>query len=180
MIARVVVACCVLESVAFAQTLPQAAPSTRATFLSESSSAWDVAVDGKPVCATPCTLELTPYQFASLRSQEDNPVILDVGRLPPGDLVVTGKPLHDGMYAGGIVATTFGGMAAVVGVTLTAIGAAQDRSGMLTAGLINLAAGGVTVAGGIWLMVNALPTVSIGQQGAPRAAGGTVGLAGTF
>lgn len=170
-----------LESVGFAQTLPHGPPATRATFLSDSSEAWDVAIDGRPVCATPCTLELSPYQFASLRSQEPNPVVLDVGRLPPGDVVVTGQPMQQGMYAGGIVATAIGGMAAVVGVTLTAIGAAKDRDGMLTAGLINLAAGGLAVAGGIWLMVAAVPTANIAQQQAgPRAAGASVGLAAAF
>ena len=169
-----------LPSLAFAQTLPQAPPTTRATFLSESVDAWNVAVDGNPLCATPCTLDLSPYQFTTLLSQEDNPLVLEVGRLPPGDLVITGRPLHGGMRAGGIVATTLGGMAAVVGVTLTTIGAAKDRQGVLTAGLINLGVGAVTVAGGIWLMVRALPSVTVTPQAGPRVAGATFGLGGTF
>lgn len=175
----VAVALLVAEPLALAQTMPQAPVATRAAFLSASSDQWDVAIDGHPACATPCSLELSSYQFATLRSQERDPVILEVGRLPPGDLVVTGKPLEHGSYAGGIVATSLGGMAAVVGITLTAIGAAKDRPGMTTAGLISGAAGAVAVAGGIYLMVSALPSVIVGGA-APRIAGATATLAARF
>jgi hypothetical protein len=152
---------------------------TRATFVSTSSQQWDVTVDGEPVCSTPCTFPLFPLQFVTLRSHEPNPVLLDVGRLPPGDLVVSGKPLHSGMYAGGIVATTFGGMAAVVGITLGAVGLAKDRSGMATAGLITGVAGGAALAGGISLMLRAVPAVSVGAV-APYLSRDTLGLSGRF
>jgi hypothetical protein len=138
-----------------------------------------VALDGQPVCSTPCSYQLYPLQFVSLRSQETDPVLLDVGRLPAGDLIVSGKPLQNGMYVGGIVATTFGGMALVVGITLTAVGYGKDRQGMATAGLITGAAGGITLAGGIYLMMKALPSVSVGRA-VPYVAGMTVGLGTRF
>jgi hypothetical protein len=173
-----------LQGVARAQSEPAAPPApapTRATFISTSAEPWDVAIDGEAVCSTPCTLPLFPIQFVTLRSQEPRPVLLDVGRLPPGDLVVAGKPFQTGMYTGGIVATTFGGMAMVVGITLSAVGAAKNRGGMTTAGLISGGAGGLAVAGGIYLMVKAVPAASVGMA-APSAvaAGTTVGLAARF
>jgi hypothetical protein len=154
-------------------------PPTRATFISTSAEQWDVTIDGQPVCSTPCTFPLFPLQFVTLRSQERRPVLLDVGRLPPGDLIVAGKPLQNGMYAGGIVATTLGGMAMVVGITLTAVGAARDRSGMTTAGLISGAAGLVAIPGGIHLMMRAVPGVSVGST-LPQPSGATAGVSARF
>jgi hypothetical protein len=102
--------------------------------------------------------------FVSLRSQEAHPVLLDIGRLPPGDVMVSGKHLNEGMYAGGVVATTLGGVAAVIGITLYAVGHAHDRDGMKTAGLITGAAGAITIPAGILLMMRALPSAEIGVR----------------
>ncbi len=162
---------------------PAAAPGpaapTRATFVSTSSEQWDVTVDQQPMCATPCSLQLFPYQFATLQTQEMRPVIVDVGRLPAGDFMVTGTPPNHGMYAGGIVATSFGGMGVATGITLVAIGAAKDRDGMFLAGLITGAAGGAALVGGIYLMFKALPSVSIGRA-TPYVSANQIGVAGTF
>jgi hypothetical protein len=158
---------------------PQAPAPTRATFISTSRQQWDVVVDDQPICSTPCSGPLFPLQFVVLRSQEPRPVLLEVGRLPPGDLVVAGKPLQDGMYAGGVVATTLGGMALVVGATLLAVGLAKDRGGMTTAGLITGAAGAVALPGGILLMINAVPRATVDRASAALA-GGAIGIAGTF
>ena len=140
---------------------PQAPPSTRATFLSTSGEPWNVAIDGQALCATPCTLDLNPVQFATLQSQELRPVLLDVGRLPPGQFTVSGKPLENGLYAGGIVATTLAGMALATGITLTAVGLARDRDGMALAGGITGLAGAVMLPVGIVMMIRAAPTVTI-------------------
>jgi len=139
---------------------PEAAP-TRATFLSSTSEGWNVAVDGADVCASPCTVALYPTQFVTLGSQELRPVLLDVGRLPAGDFLVTGKPFASGMYAGGIVATTLGGMALAIGITFTAVGLAKDRGGMTTAGLITGGVGALALPGGIYLMMKALPEFTV-------------------
>lgn len=157
---------------------PPPAP-TRATFISTTSQQWDVLVDDQPVCSTPCSGPLQPLQFVVLSSHDRRPVLLEVGRLPPGDLVVSGKPLQHGMYAGGIVATTLGGMSLVVGITLTAVGLAKDRAGMTTAGLISGAAGLIAIPGGIYLMLKALPGATV-ERGSPQIPGAAVGVAGTF
>jgi hypothetical protein len=140
---------------------PQAPPSTRATFLSTSGEPWNVAIDGQALCATPCTLDLNPVQFATLQSQELRPVLLDVGRLPPGQFTVSGKPLENGLYAGGIVATTLAGMALATGITLTAVGLARDRDGMALAGGITGLAGAVMLPVGIVMMLRAAPSLTI-------------------
>lgn len=158
---------------------PEGPAPTRATFVSTTSEQWDVVVDDQPICSTPCSGPLFPLQFVVLRSQEPNPVLLDVGRLPPGDLLVSGKPLHEGMYAGGIVATTLGGMALATGITLTAVGLAKDRDGMTAAGLITGAAGALALPGGIYLMMKAVPRVSVGAA-RPYGAGSVAGVGGTF
>jgi hypothetical protein len=152
---------------------------TRATFLSTSSEAWDVTIDGVAVCSTPCTHAIYPVQFVTLRSQETRPVLLDVGRLPPGDLIVSGKPLENGMYAGGIVATTLGAMAMVVGITFTAVGYGRGREGMATAGLITGGAGTAALVGGIYLMMRAVPMASV-DGASPYVSARTVGVAARF
>jgi hypothetical protein len=152
---------------------------TRATFVSTGEESWDVWVDKQPACQTPCSIGLLPLQFVVLRSQERNPIRLDVGYMPAGDLMVTAKPLSSGMYATGIVFTTFSGMALATGITLAAVGCSTDRSGMCTAGLVTGGVGAVGLYGSIYLMRKALPKVSVGAA-RPYVAGTQVGLAGTF
>jgi hypothetical protein len=152
------------------------APPTRATFVSTSSAQWDVVVDDQPMCSTPCSGPLSPLQFVVLRSHEPRPVLLELGRLPPGELLVSGKPLEGGKYAGGVVATTLGGMALVIGATFLAVGLAKDRAGMTTAGAITGAAGAIALPGGILLMINAVPSATV-ERAPPGAA---AGIAGTF
>jgi hypothetical protein len=164
--------------------IPQGPPagSTQATFVSTSSDGWDVLLDRRPVCGTPCSIYVPPMQYVTLRSRDArdrNRVLLDVGYLPQGSVVVRGKPLSQGAYAGGIVGTTFAGMGLVTGITLTAVGCATDHDGMCTAGLIT---GGVSAVGlylSIKLMQRAVPKAEV-LPGRPYVAGNTVGLAGTF
>lgn len=157
---------------------PATAP-TRATFVSSTDQPWDVFVDREPICATPCTLGLAGVNFVALKTQENQPIRLDVGYLPQGDVMVTGRPMRSGMYAGGIVMTTFAGMSLATGITLTAVGYGKDSSGLKTAGLITGVAGGVGLYAGIYLMRKALPKVTIGPA-QPYATGNQVGFAGSF
>jgi hypothetical protein len=160
---------------------PSAEPpnASHATFLSTGALQWDVTIGEMPACTTPCTLAVPPMQFVALHSREANPVRLDVGMIPPGDVVVSAKPLSGGAYAGGIVGTTFAGMALVTGVTLAAIGYGTDSSGIRTAGLITGVAGGVGLYLSIELMRSALPRAQLGPA-RPYVAGNQLGLAGSF
>jgi hypothetical protein len=161
------------------QVLDPATAPTRATFMSSSESQWDVYVDQQAICSTPCTLGLSGVNFVALRTQERHPVRLDVGNVPQGDILISARPLSNGMYAGGIVMTTFAGMALATGITLTAIGYGTDRGGMQTAGLITGVSGAVGLYAGIYLMRKALPRFTIGPA-QPYAAGNQIGLSGSF
>ena len=129
---------------------------TRATFISTSDAAWDVWVDRNAICATPCTLPLAT-NYVTVKTQERNPIRLNVGYLPPGDVTVKIHPFREGMYAGGIVATSFAGMSLATGITLTAVGYGVASPGMKTAGFITGIAGALGLYGGIHLMRKALP-----------------------
>jgi len=157
---------------------PANAPS-RVTFVSTSHQPWDVFVDREAICSTPCTLGLSGVNFVALKTQERSPIRLDVGYLPPGDVMVSARPLRDGMYAGGLVATTFAGMSLATGITLLAVGFGVDSSGMKTAGAITGVAGAIGLYGGIYLMRKALPKVEIGAA-RPYVASNQVGFAGSF
>lgn len=151
--------------------------STPATFQSTSGEPWEVLLDRQPACQTPCSIYVPPMRFVTLRSRDR--VLLEVGTLPPSPVVVRGKHLSDGAYAGGIVGTTFSGMGLVTGITLTAVGCATDHSGMCTAGLIT---GGVSAVGlylSIRLMMSAVPKAEV-LPARPYVAGNSVGFAGTF
>jgi len=174
---------------ALAQPAPDAAPAaqpppmmmsaTRATFVSTSEEQWDVYLDRQPVCSTPCTVGVLPVQFVALRTQENNPIRLDVGHMPEGDLMVSAKPLSNGLYATGMTFTTLTGMGVVTGITLTAVGCSTDHPTMCHAGIITVVAGGLGLYGSIYLMRKALPRASIGPA-RPYVAGTQVGLAGRF
>lgn len=144
-------------STALAQPAPRA-PSAR--FLSEGALRWEVLVDKQPACVTPCAIDVPSGYWVTMRTVEDQPVRVDVGMLE-GPVTVTARPLAEGPYVTGIVFTSLGGMAAVTGITLTAIGCTSDRRGMCLAGLITGGVGGVVTAGSILLMVRSLPRVQI-------------------
>jgi hypothetical protein len=92
---------------------------------------------------------------------------------------VSAKPHERGKYAGGIVATTLGGMAIAIGVTFLSVGLAKDRDGMTIAGAITGGVGLLTLPGGIYLMMSAVPSVSV-DRASPGPAGAAAGVGGTF
>jgi hypothetical protein len=162
-----------------AQVLQPVGAPARASFSSTTRKQWDVWVDNQFLCATPCTLALTTVQDVALRTQEEHPVRLDVGAIPPGDSIVRAKPLSEGIYATGITFTVLSSAALATGITLTSVGWGTGRDGMRTAGLITGVAGAVGLYGSIYLMRSALPSLSVGRAQA-YATTNQVGLAGSF
>jgi hypothetical protein len=155
----------------------------RVTFVSASEQRWDVRLDDSAVCTTPCQLYVEPLHFVTMHSHARQPTRLAVGTLPPGDLIVTAKPRNEPLFVTGLTFTTLGGMAAVTGITLTAVGCSQqaDHPTMCKAGLITGAAGLLVTFGSIRMIQQSLPTVSIGPAIArPYYGGNQVGLAGRF
>ncbi len=167
-----------LQPQAQPQAQPQPQAATRATFVSTGEARWDVYVDQQPACATPCTIGVMPLQFVALRTQENNPIRLDVGYLPQGDLMVTAEPFSNGLYAGGIVMTTFSGMGLATGITLTAVGCSTDHPTMCKAGIITSIPSAIGLYLGIHWMRKALPRANVSAQ--PYVAGNAVGVAGSF
>jgi len=158
---------------------PQQSSPTRATFVSTGEQKWDVWVDQQAACATPCTIGVMPLQFVVLRSQERNPIRLDVGYLPHGDLMVSAKPMSTGLYSGGIIMTTFAGMGVATGITLTAVGCTTDHPNLCKAGIITTIPSAVGLYLGIHWMRRALPRANV-ERAQPYVAANQVGVAGTF
>jgi hypothetical protein len=167
-----------------AQPIPSDLPppgATRATFVSTGEARWDVRIDNNAVCSTPCSLLVDPMHAVTLYSQERTPARLEVGLLPPGDLLVQARPRAQGAFAAGVTFTTLSGMGLATGITLTAVGCTTDRRAMCDAGLITGGASAVALYLAIDLLRSSLPRVDIGPaQAIPYAAGNTVGLAGRF
>lgn len=168
------------DQAAAPQQQPQQANApTRATFVSTGEEKWDVWIDQQPACATPCTLGVMPLQYIALRTQERHPIRLDVGYLPQGDLMVSAKPLSNGLYSGGIIMTTFAGMGVATGVTLTAVGCSTDHPTMCRAGIITAIPSAIGLYVGIYWMRKALPKWNV-ERAQPYVAGNNVGVAGRF
>lgn len=163
---------------------PMSAAGVDTNFVSATGMAWEVMVDQQSACVTPCRLLLARPSWITMRTRERSPLRLEVGSLGAVPTLVTAHDLQHGKYATGIVFTSFGGMALVVGITLGAVGYGAEREGMKTAGLITGASGAAMTLGGIYLMRSALPRTYVRvleQRGlalAPTANGGV--LSGRF
>jgi len=170
---------------AYAQPSPPVAQpipgGSRATFVSTSEKRWDVRLDSNAVCTTPCAIYVEPGKFVTLHMQDLPRSKLSIGYIPPGDFVVTAKPRADGAFAAGVTFTSLGGMAAITGITLTAVGCSTDRPTMCKAGLITGIVGLAVTAGSIGMIKRSLPTATIGPaRGQPYATANQVGVAGSF
>jgi hypothetical protein len=79
-----------------------------------------------------------------------------------GPLQVQAHPTSRGELLTGITFTSFGGLALLSGITLSAVGCPSGRSdGMCTGGLISLAAGSLVTAGALWLIFDSAPRADI-------------------
>jgi hypothetical protein len=152
----------------FLQPLPEALadrgpPGTRkVTFLSaEGDKTWNVVVGDRKLCETPCERWVDPVMPYAMRAeagflQQDHVVeVPDLRDVPhQGTVRVRAYSRSNAGLAGGVVATTFGGLGTAAGIVFLALGcSSEDRAGMCTAGAITLPLGGLLTAGGIWLMV---------------------------
>jgi hypothetical protein len=107
-----------------------------------------------PICRAPCGVAVDPNGVYSIRGMRIVPSASFL--LPSSGLVQLDVDAgHTGARAGGVVLTTFGGMATAVGLIFTSlagVGGTQGRS-FLTGGLTTLALGGGMLAGGIAILV---------------------------
>lgn len=132
---------------------------------------WDVYYDDQVICTTPCSRWLDPARPLLLRAREEWYGPPDKIRIPDlatasasGSVQLHAHPTSRGQLATGITFTAFGGMAAVTGIALTAVGCSGGTfgsSGMCTGGITTLAVGGALTSGAIWLILDALPKAEI-------------------
>jgi hypothetical protein len=136
---------------------------------------WEVVVGDRSLCTTPCERWVDPAMPFSLRydpgfwSRNQYWEIPDLRpHLHDERVAVQVEPTKTAELVGGIVVTSFSGIAVVTGTVLTAAGCGRD-SGMCAAGLITLPIGLLGLAPGIWMMIDAKGTVHVTpmQPGAP-------------
>lgn len=149
------------------------ARTTDATFLSTDSSSWDVLVDRRPACATPCSLQLPPRQFVVLQSS-DGDQRLDVGYLPAGSVVVKGTSRRAGRRALGVTSVVLAGAAIISGIAITAAGCSTEFGGLCVGGLITSAVGGLGLYGSVVLIRSGSASASV-ARGVPEVSAAYVG-----
>jgi hypothetical protein len=164
------------------------------------SSRWDVYADDQVLCTTPCARFVHPARPLMLRARDEAFMaapdkvhvasLLDAGA--GAHLQLRAQPTSRGELMAGIVFTSFSGMAVLTGVTLGSLGCLAGKSdGMCTGGLISLGAGGLALAGSIWMILDAQPRAEVMPEDGgmmlartrprpPRVLLGPGVLAGTF
>lgn len=175
----------------FLQPLPQTLvdrgpPGTvKVNFVSaETDRTWDVVVGDRKLCTTPCERWLDPLMPYAMRSiagflQKDHVAEVPDLRAHQGQgaLQVRAHPRSLAGLAGGLTATSLGGMGLVTGIVLLAVGCSSDsQPSMCTAGKITLPAGAIVTGGGIYLVVTSAERVEL----FPAARMSRVGLGGSF
>lgn len=145
-------------------------------FLPPDERQWDLVVGDRKFCPLPCdrwTDPDMPYAFRTeggfLRPDpiEDVPDLREFSAQAP--LEVRTKPRDVGMTAGGIVATSLGGVGMIVGTVLLATGCGGQDSGRCVGGAITLPIGSLLVAGGVWYIVKARSRIEVGPMQNPGA-----------
>lgn len=128
---------------------------------------WDVMVGDRKICTTPCERWVDPSIPYTLKYDPGFLYRNQYWELP--DLrkyesyeraQVRVEPRAMGEFVGGILVTTFSGIAAVVGTSLTAVGC-SGGTGACTAGLITLPIGLAGLAPGIWMIADSAGEVHV-------------------
>ena len=144
----------------------------------------NVVVGDRKLCETPCEKWVDPVMPYAMRAdagffQQDH-----VAELPDlrtfggrGPLEVRAHERSTAGLAGGITATTFGGLGVAAGAVFTLIGCTgDDRETMCTAGAFALPLGALLTGGGIWLIVDSGPYAEV----KPGARQPQMGFGGQF
>src|SRR5262245_21547086 len=86
------------SSTALAQGYPQAPQARRpnAQFLSLWPDPWEVMIDRRAACVTPCNIDVPAGYWVQMRSVEERPVLVDVGMMDGSPVTVQVKPLDQG------------------------------------------------------------------------------------
>lgn len=138
----------------------------RADFVSaDEDMRWDVYVDDRATCTTPCSVWVDPSRPVAMRTRESRPQTVAVKRVPldRGPLQVSAEPRRNIQFLTGLTFTSLGGMAVVTGISLAGVGcSSDDRDFLCQPGIITGVAGAVVTAGAVWLLRNSFARVSVG------------------
>jgi hypothetical protein len=129
---------------------------------------WDVMVGDRTLCTTPCEKWVDPAMPFSFKYDpgilQRNSIIdiPDLREQSREDRVeVKATPRKTGKLVGGILITTFAGVAVLTGVTLSAVGCSSGDSGMCVGGLITLPIGVAGLIPGVMMISSSSPTVEV-------------------
>lgn len=145
---------------------------------------WNVLIDDKLTCITPCDTFVAPLRTIVMQSgglpREQKLTFTDLP-VNQGTVQVTADPRNVPEFTLGLTFTSLGGLAIVTGIPLVAIGNSREDAGMSRAGKITILAGAPAVALGIFLLVDSRPVVEITPLGSrARAFLTPTGVVGTF
>jgi len=130
---------------------------------------WEVNVGERTLCETPCEKWVDPAMPFSFKHDPgvlQSNVFIDVPdlreHLKSDHLQVRATPRDTAEMVGGILITTFSGIAVATGTALTAAGCpGEGSSGACVAGLITLPIGLAGLIPGIWMIADSSPVVDI-------------------
>lgn len=130
---------------------------------------WEVAVGERTLCSAPCEKWVDPampFSFKNDPGMLQRNVFIEVpdlrDHMSSDHLQIKAVPRSTAEFAGGIVATTFSGLAVITGTVLTAVGCRDGGSkGACVGGLITLPIGLAGLAPSIWMIVDSAPEVDI-------------------
>jgi hypothetical protein len=134
---------------------------------------WEVVVGDRSLCTTPCERWVDPAMPYSLKfdpgfwSRNQYWEVPDLRpHLHEQRVEVKVDPTNTAALFGGIVITSFSGIAVATGTALTAVGCSKG-TGLCTAGLITLPIGLIGLVPGIWMMIDSKGTVHVAPMGTP-------------
>ena len=139
-------------------------------FVSASANGrWDVYIDDKVVCTTPCSQFVDPNRPILLRAREDSMFmgpdkiqLQGLGDQAAGEVQLQAHPMARGELATGVTFTSFGGLGVISGIALMGVGCGNGISdGMCEGGMISFFVSGILTAGSIWLIFDSLPKAEI-------------------
>jgi hypothetical protein len=139
---------------------PAAGP-IHAKFSSATLLAWDVMVDGRVLCATPCETSVAPNQKVELLSHENDPLHLKVGELTSPAVEITAQPRNDKRFYAGLSGMGLFGLFTAAGVVLFAAGCATDSSNVCTAGAIVAVPSAIGFFVSYWIYRSSPPKVNV-------------------
>jgi hypothetical protein len=134
----------------------------------DANAKWEVMVGDRTLCTTPCEKWVDPAMpfsfkhdpgFWQRNSYIDVPDLREQAKADKVEVKAT--PRNTAQFVGGIVVTTFSGIAVATGTALTAAGCGSADSGSCTAGLIVLPIGLGGLVPGIWMISASSPTVEV-------------------